>query len=72
MATGNVTLPGRTEGPVAVTNIMEESIVLVLSPKVGESIFINESIRITVVHAANGRIRLGSTLLRKSKCSARD
>jgi carbon storage regulator len=32
---------------------------LVLSRKVGESIFINESIRVTVVQAANGRIRLG-------------
>ncbi len=32
---------------------------LVLSRKVGESIFINESIRVTVVQASNGRIRLG-------------
>ena len=32
---------------------------LVLSRKVGESIFINESIRVTVVQAKNGRIRLG-------------
>ena len=32
---------------------------LVLSRKVGESIFINESIRVTVLQAANGRIRLG-------------
>ena len=33
---------------------------LVLSRKVGESILINESIRITVVQSAkNGRIRLG-------------
>ena len=32
---------------------------LVLSRKVGESIFINESIRVTVVQINNGRIRLG-------------
>ena len=32
---------------------------LVLSRKVGESILISESIRVTVVQAANGRIRLG-------------
>ena len=32
---------------------------LVLSRKVGESIFINESIRVTVLQASNGRIRLG-------------
>ncbi len=32
---------------------------LVLSRKVGESILINESIRVIVVQAANGRIRLG-------------
>lgn len=32
---------------------------LVLSRKVGESIFINETIRVTVVQVANGRIRLG-------------
>ena len=32
---------------------------LVLSRKVGESILINESIRVTVVQANNGRIRLG-------------
>ena len=47
------------EGPVAANNIMEGSIMLVLSRKVGQSIFINESIRITVVQANNGRIRLG-------------
>jgi carbon storage regulator len=47
------------EGPVAANDIMEGSIMLVLSRKVGESIFINETIRVTVVHAANGRIRLG-------------
>ena len=48
------------EGPVAANNIMEGSIMLVLSRKVGESILISESIRITVVQAAkNGRIRLG-------------
>ena len=47
------------EGPVAVNEIMEESIMLVLSRKVGESILISESIRVTVVQAANGRIRLG-------------
>ena len=46
------------EGPVA-ANIMEVSIVLVLSRKVGESILISESIRVTVVQANNGRIRLG-------------
>jgi carbon storage regulator len=39
---------------------MEGSIMLVLSRKVGESILINESIRVTVVQSArNGRIRLG-------------
>src|ERR1700730_3445241 len=38
---------------------MEGPIMLVLSRKVGESILINESIRVTVVQAANGRIRLG-------------
>ena len=47
------------EGPVAANKIMEGSIMLVLSRKVGESIFINESIRVTVVQAKNGRIRLG-------------
>ena len=47
------------EGPAA-NNIMEESIMLVLSRKVGESILISESIRVTVVQSAkNGRIRLG-------------
>ena len=40
-------------------NIMEGSIMLVLSRKVGESILISESIRVSVVQAANGRIRLG-------------
>jgi carbon storage regulator len=38
---------------------MEGSIMLVLSRKVGESIVINESIRVTVVQAKNGRVRLG-------------
>jgi carbon storage regulator len=47
------------EGPVAANNIMEGSIMLVLSRKVGESVLISESIRVTVVQAANGRIRLG-------------
>jgi carbon storage regulator len=32
---------------------------LVLSRKVGESIVISESIRVTVLQAKNGRIRLG-------------
>jgi Global regulator protein family len=32
------------EGPVAANNIMEGSIMLVLSRKIGESIFISESI----------------------------
>ena len=41
------------------TNIMEGSIMLVLSRKVGESILISECIRVSVVQAANGRIRLG-------------
>jgi carbon storage regulator len=60
MATGNVTLPGVMEGPVAASDIMEGSIMLVLSRKVGESILISESIRVTVVQSAkNGRIRLG-------------
>ena len=41
-------------------DIMEGSIMLVLSRKVGESIVISESIRVTVVESAkNGRIRLG-------------
>jgi len=45
---------------VAANDIMEGSIMLVLSRKVGESILISESIRVTVVQAANhGRIRLG-------------
>ena len=48
------------EGPVAANDIMEGSIMLVLSRKVGESILISESIRVTVVQSANnGRIRLG-------------
>jgi carbon storage regulator len=47
------------EGPVAANDIMEESIMLVLSRKVGESILISESIRVTVVQANNGHIRLG-------------
>jgi carbon storage regulator len=48
------------EGPVAANDIMEGSIMLVLSRKVGESILISESIRVTVVQPAkNGRIRLG-------------
>ena len=48
------------EGPVAANNIMEGSIMLVLSRKVGESILISESIRVTVVQSAkNGSIRLG-------------
>src|SRR5712692_8805310 len=47
------------EGPVAANDIMEGSIMLVLSRKVGESILISESIRVTVVQANNGRIRLG-------------
>ena len=44
---------------MAANSIMEGSIMLVLSRKVGESILINESIRVTVVQAGNGRIRLG-------------
>ena len=47
------------EGPVIANDIMEGSIMLVLSRKVGESILISESIRVTVVQANNGRIRLG-------------
>jgi len=47
------------EGPVAANDIMEGSIMLVLSRKVGESILISESIRLIVVQAKNGRIRLG-------------
>ena len=46
------------EGPVA-ANDTEGSIMLVLSRKVGESILISESIRVTVVQSNNGRIRLG-------------
>ena len=44
---------------MAANDIMEGSIMLVLSRKVGESILISESIRVTVVQATNGRIRLG-------------
>jgi len=48
------------EGPVAANDFMEGSIMLVLSRKVGESILISESIRVTVVQSAkNGHIRLG-------------
>ena len=47
------------EGPVAANDIMEGLIMLVLSRKVGETILINDAIRVTVVQAANGRIRLG-------------
>jgi carbon storage regulator len=48
------------EGPVAADDIMEGSIMLVLSRKVGESILISGSIRVTVVQSTNhGRIRLG-------------
>ncbi|MCI0455453.1 MAG: carbon storage regulator [Gemmataceae bacterium] len=44
---------------MAANDIMEGSIMLVLSRKVGESILISESIRVTVVQSAKGRIRLG-------------
>ncbi len=45
---------------MAANDIMEGSIMLVLSRKVGESILISESIRVTVVQSAkNGHIRLG-------------
>ena len=44
---------------MAANDIMEGSIMLVLSRKVGESILISESIRVTVVQASNGRIRMG-------------
>ncbi len=45
---------------MAANDIMEGSIMLVLSRKVGESILISESIRVTVLQSAkNGRIRLG-------------
>ncbi len=44
---------------MAANDIMEESIMLVLSRKVGETIVISESIRVTVVQVNNGRIRLG-------------
>jgi len=47
------------EGLVATNDIMEGSIMLVLSRKVGESILISESIRVTVVQSKNGQIRLG-------------
>jgi len=47
------------EGPVAAKTSMEGLIMLVLSRKVGESILISESIRVTVVQAKDGRIRLG-------------
>ena len=62
LATGNGQLHPTNvmEGPVAANDIMEGSIMLVLSRKVGESIVISESIRVTVVESAkNGRIRLG-------------
>jgi carbon storage regulator len=44
---------------VDANTIMEGSLVLVLSRKVGESIIISESIRVTVVASKNGQIRLG-------------
>ena len=44
---------------MAANDIMEGSIMLVLSRKVGESILISESIRVTVVQSVDGRIRLG-------------
>ena len=44
---------------MAANDIMEGFIMLVLSRKVGESILIGESIRITVVQVAKGHIRLG-------------
>ncbi len=45
---------------MATNVIMEGAIMLVLSRKVGESILISESIRVTVVQSTNnGRIRLG-------------
>ena len=45
---------------MAAIDIMEGSIMLVLSRKVGESILISDSIRVTVVQSAkNGCIRLG-------------
>ena len=45
---------------MAANDIMEGSIMLVLSRKVGESILISGSIRVTVVQSArNGCIRLG-------------
>ena len=45
---------------MAANDIMEGSIMLVLSRKVGESLLISESIRVTVVQSAkNGHIRLG-------------
>jgi carbon storage regulator len=48
------------DGPVDANDIMEGSIMLVLSRKVGESILISESIRVTVVQStSSGRIRLG-------------
>jgi len=48
------------EKPMAANDIMEGSIMLALSRKVGESILISESIRVTVVQSSgSGRIRLG-------------
>jgi carbon storage regulator len=61
MAAGNGQLHPTNvmEGPVAANDIMEGSIMLVLSRKVGESILISESIRVTVVQSEHGRVRLG-------------
>ena len=45
---------------MAANDIMEGLIMLVLSRKVGESILISESIRVTVVKSTNnGHVRLG-------------
>ena len=44
---------------MAANDIMEGWIMLVLSRKVGESILISESIRVTVVQSAKNGIRLG-------------
>ena len=44
---------------MAAKNIREGSVMLVLTRKVGDSILIDECVRVTVLQASEGRIRLG-------------